>query len=50
MTKRIYGRSLSMQLKHERELSNNIIGCTQSLIYRTIRNRPANENALRGYV
>lgn len=50
MTKRTYGRSPSLIAKRERELSNNIIGCTQSLIYRTIQNRPMNENALRGYV
>ncbi len=48
MTKRIYGRSLSMQLKHERELSNTYIGFTESLIFRTIQDRPQNENALRG--
>lgn len=50
MTKKIYGRSPSMQLKHELRKTDYIIGCTQSLIYRTIQNRPMNENALRGYV
>ena len=48
MTKRIYGRSPSMQVKHDERKTNIYIGCTESLIFRTIQDRPQNENALRG--
>lgn len=48
MTQKVYGRSRSMQLKHEMRKTNIYIGCTESLIFRTIQDRPQNENALRG--
>lgn len=49
MSKVVYGRSYSMQLKHEREQSDNYVGCPDSLILRTIRDAPPNEHIIRGY-
>ena len=47
---RIYGRSPSLASKHRGETSDKYIGGFESLIYRTMQDRPQNENALRGIV
>lgn len=45
---RIFGRSPSLVAKHRKETSDKYVGGIESLIYRTIQDRPQNENALRG--
>lgn len=50
MTKRVYGRSPSMIAKHIERMSKYNVECTSTLICRTLMNRPANENTIRGII
>lgn len=45
---RIYGRSPSLVAKHRGESSEYSIGSMSQLIYRTMQDRPSNENIIRG--
>jgi hypothetical protein len=49
MTERVYGRRFPSLDKYENMSANNsIIECQNSLIFRTIADRPSNEDRIRG--
>lgn len=50
MTQKTYGRRFSQTRLIENKATYNIIECENSLIYRTLLDRPANEDAIRGFV
>lgn len=50
MTQKTYGRRFPNLDSKKCETTYNIIESTNSLIYRTLLDRPANEDAIRGLV